>query len=62
MTDRGTLLLAVADRAHRLANDGESAPDYRWMDQYIDSAADRYKVVLSKSEREAVVKNVRSRK
>ena len=59
--NRETILLAVADRAYHLANDGESAPDYRWMDQYIDSAADRYKVVLTAQERKDVAQIVRSR-
>jgi hypothetical protein len=61
MTDeRKTILLAVADYAHSLANDGECAPDYRWMDQYVDTAAKRYKVALTTKERQQIEREVRS--
>lgn len=58
--DRNTVLRAVADRAHALANDGESAPDYRWMGQYIDAAAKRYDVQLTHTEQAHVATLVRS--
>jgi hypothetical protein len=58
--DRKTILRAVADRAHSNANDGESAPDYRWMDSYIDEACNRYSVTLTPEERRNVERMVRN--
>ena len=60
MSDRNTILRAVADRAHALANDGESAPDYRWMQTYIDNAAQRYKITLTDAEYKQVERMVRN--
>lgn len=52
--DRQMLLRIVADRVWDIANDGESRPDYRWMDQYIDEVCDRYKVKLTSAEKQQV--------
>lgn len=60
MNDRDILLRAIADRAYALANDGESAPDYRWMNQYINAAAVRYKAVLTSEERQQVARMVKN--
>lgn len=56
--DRDVLLRAVADRAHSSANDGESAPDYRFLNVHINSASERYGITLSIEERKRIEKMI----
>lgn len=61
--ERQFVLLAVADRAEWAATDGgDTTPDYRCIDLYINEACVRYNVTLSDKEREHVKRNLRGRR
>lgn len=60
--DRKIILLAIADRAYSSANDGESAPDYRFIGTHINSACKRYGITLSETERKQVEKMIQEGK
>jgi hypothetical protein len=56
------LRLAVADYAYSLLYDGESAPDFRWMGQFIAAAEQRYKVTLTPEDHKWVEDKLRGSK